>query len=227
MRNVPNVAIRVSIDGIGNVHDRIRGIPGNYDRCLEVIRYCKGIGIKDLGIGTTVVKMNESVFSHVKDIAESLGVDFTCTVAHSSPIYFGDVGDFSPDPEEIILQLRILQKKYLRSSKPKDWFRGYFTEGVIKYVEGRPKRIKCGAGRIFVFIKANGDIYPCNMLNKKLGNFMENDFERALRNSKEMGTHVRACTKRCWMICTVAPMMKRNPLVPALWVLKNKLADLV
>ena len=222
MNNVSRLAIRVSLDGIGEIHDRIRGIPGNFDRCMEVIKYCKQIGVRDLGVGTTVSKLNESNFLQVKTLADSLGVQFTCTVAHSSPIYFGATEAIVPNAEAVVPQLRSIQNSYFKSSKPKNWFRAYFTEGVIKYVEGTPKHIQCKAGQVFVFVKANGDIFPCNLLDKKMGNFLDNDIDDILKNSDEILSYVSACPKRCWMICTVVPMIKRNFIVPALWVAKNK-----
>ncbi|HWN80465.1 MAG TPA: radical SAM protein, partial [Candidatus Udaeobacter sp.] len=32
MREIPDAAVRISIDGIGEAHDTTRGVPGNYDR---------------------------------------------------------------------------------------------------------------------------------------------------------------------------------------------------
>jgi len=227
MNNVSRLAIRVSVDGIGDVHDKVRGIRGNFEQCIEVIKYCKEIGVMDLGVGTTVSKLNESNFSQVKDLADSLGVQFTCTVVHSSPIYFGVNDNLVPASTAVIPQLQRIKRSYLKSSKPKDWFRAYFTEGVIRYVSGSPKHIDCEAGRVFVFIKANGDVFPCNLLDKKVGNFLEDDIRNMVKMSSEVSAYVRSCPKRCWMICTVAPMIKKEPFGPALWVIKNKLGTIL
>lgn len=221
-RHVPRLAVRISLDGIKDVHDRVRGVRGNFERCIEVARYCKEIGVRDIGFGTTVSKLNESNFSQVKELADHLGVQFTCTVVHSSPIYFGVNDDIIPDPKVIIPQLRRIQRSYLESSIPKNWFRAYFTEGLIKCVEGKPKQITCKAGTVFAFIKANGDIFPCNLLDKKMGNFLENEIDDIIYKSKEILSYVRNCPKRCWMICTVGPMIRKNPLGPALWAAQKK-----
>ena len=34
-----NVVVQISIDGIGELHDHVRGVPGNYDRCLQVLNW--------------------------------------------------------------------------------------------------------------------------------------------------------------------------------------------
>jgi MoaA/NifB/PqqE/SkfB family radical SAM enzyme len=226
-RNVPRLAVRISLDGIESVHDKVRGVAGNFERCMEVLRYCKGIGIKDIGFGTTVSKLNESTFFQVKELADDLQVQFTCTVAHSSPIYFGINDGVIPDPKVVIPQLRRIQRGYLESSTPKDWFRAYFTEGVIKYVEGKPKKINCEAGSVFVFIKANGDVFPCNLLDRKMGNFLENEMDEITYKSGEIPSYVHSCPKRCWMICTVVPMIRKNPFGPVLWVVRNKLDSVI
>lgn len=222
MNDVSRLGIRVSIDGIGEVHDRVRGVPGNFKQCIEVMKYCKNIGVKDLGVGTTISNLNGSTFSQVKDLADSLEAQFTCTVAHSSPILFGANEAIAPEPKTAIQQLRQIQRSYLKSSVPKNWFRGYFTEGVIEYVKGRSKPIQCKAGQVFVFIKANGDIYPCNLLDIKMGNFLEDEIDEIIGNSVKAISIVRSCPKKCWMVCTRVPLIRRNPFNALLWVFRKK-----
>lgn len=227
MNTVSRLGIRVSVDGIGEVHDRVRGIPGNFAQCIEVINYCKEIGMKDIGIGTTVCKLNEANISQVKDLADSLNVQFTCTVVHSSPILFGENEAIAPEPKTAIDQLRQIERSYLKSSTPKNWFRAYFTEGIIEYIEGRAKRIQCKAGQVFVFIKANGDIFPCNLLDHKMGNMLENGLEDIIGNSEKVRSVVRACSRKCWMICTRVPMIKRNPFHALVWMGQRKVRMLL
>ena len=74
-RNYPQLAMRVSIDGSREMHDRIRGIP-IYDKAMETIRELKEIGVKDLGISFTLQESNYKEMIPLYRKAEDLGVDF-------------------------------------------------------------------------------------------------------------------------------------------------------
>ena len=47
----PHLAVRVSIDGMEATHDRIRGIPGGFAKCVQTLEHCRAAGVRDLGIG--------------------------------------------------------------------------------------------------------------------------------------------------------------------------------
>jgi len=40
--------------------------------------------------------------------------------------------------------------------------------------------------------------------------------------AEEVRRHVANCPKNCWMVGTVSPVMKKNIIKPASWVLANK-----
>ncbi len=219
---MPGVAVRISIDGIGEVHDRVRGVNGSFERAKESTERLKSLGIKDLGIAATITKENASQLMAVRRLAEEIGIEFTCAVAHSSTTYFGEQKDDVPDPIVAREHLKALACRQLSSSRPKDWFRAYFTSGLIDYVDGNARRINCLAGRRFFFVDPCGHVYPCNVLNMRMGNITEASFDDIQACSHDVLDKVKQCTQNCWMVCTVSPMMRRNPLRPLAWVLRAK-----
>lgn len=60
---IPKVSITISLDGYRELHDKIRGIPGNFDRCMGVARRLKELQqtYKNLFFvfGFTMSKFNE------------------------------------------------------------------------------------------------------------------------------------------------------------------------
>ena len=48
----PKVGIRISIDGKGDIHDRIRGVSNNYDRAMHTLETLWKMGHKDIGFST-------------------------------------------------------------------------------------------------------------------------------------------------------------------------------
>ena len=53
-----NIGIRISIDGIGDMHDKIRGMDGFYERAIKTIDGLKSLGIKNLGLSFTILDRN-------------------------------------------------------------------------------------------------------------------------------------------------------------------------
>lgn len=54
----PDIGIRVSIEGLSQKNDELRGRDGSFDRGLRVLLTLKEMGIKDIGYGCTVSNHN-------------------------------------------------------------------------------------------------------------------------------------------------------------------------
>jgi MoaA/NifB/PqqE/SkfB family radical SAM enzyme len=80
------LAIRVSIDGLRETHDRLRGVPGGFAHALRGLQGLKEAGVQDLGVGMTLLAENVAQVSRVYQLAEELGVEFSVTLASDSPI---------------------------------------------------------------------------------------------------------------------------------------------
>jgi MoaA/NifB/PqqE/SkfB family radical SAM enzyme len=50
----PNIGIRVSIEGLSQKNDELRGRRGGFDRGLKTLLTLKNMGIKDIGFGITI-----------------------------------------------------------------------------------------------------------------------------------------------------------------------------
>ncbi|MCK9274814.1 MAG: 12,18-didecarboxysiroheme deacetylase [Syntrophales bacterium] len=69
--------VGVSIDGIGEVHDRFRGVEGAFRAALKGIRNCMEEGIK-VGIRFTITKSNYGEIPAVFDLVEKEGIPRLC-----------------------------------------------------------------------------------------------------------------------------------------------------
>jgi len=217
------LAIRVSIDGIGEMHDTIRNHKGGFEKSIGTVKALKAAGITDLGLACTGSKDNPGALGDVKRYAEELGVDYVSSVVHSSELYFGDQGDMVPRDDRTRNDLVDIATKQLRSRRPKDWFRAYYTDGMIDYIDGKPRREPCTAAVSHIHVDHKGVVFPCNVLNRPLGDLNEVTWDEieAAASTPEVLENVRTCQIQCWMSCTVAPGMKRKPLVPAKWIVSR------
>lgn len=67
----------ISIDGIGEKHDKLRGMPGAFEGTLEGIRRCRERGIR-VGVRFTVHALNESYLDQIFDLCLAHDVQRLC-----------------------------------------------------------------------------------------------------------------------------------------------------
>ena len=87
---VDDVAVRVSVDGLGDLHNEIRGIDGAFERARESIEVTRKHGVGDVGICATMTRHNAGKISEIYEFAQREDLQFTFTVAHSSEMFFGN-----------------------------------------------------------------------------------------------------------------------------------------
>lgn len=227
-RRRPGLGVRVSLEGLSRVNDRLRGVEGGFDRGLRTILRLLELGRKDVGFGITLSDGNADDLLDLYRLAKRLRVEFATAAVHNSFYFHVDHNRFEL-PEAAAGRLEELAEELLRSRRPKDWFRAYFNRGLADYVRGRPRLLPCPAGTDMFFLDPFGEVYPCNGLERRfwqesLGNLRDLTFEEIWNSEKAAAVRalVRDCPKNCWMIGTVSPAMKKRLLKPALWVARNK-----
>jgi len=223
VKQMGQIGVRVSIDAVEGLNDDVRGVKGSFKLAMETLDRLVALGLKNLGISTTISDETAGSLRRLKEIAEERGIEFVAGLVHSSPIYFGHHEDKLPAGDGLEEALLWLRHRELSSRRIKDWFRAYFTDGMIDQLRNRRRRIACRAGRYFFFMAPNGDVYPCNMLPEKLGNIMVETYDDMIARSAKALRQTDRCHVACWMSCTVAPAMRKRPWGPGLWVARHKL----
>jgi radical SAM protein with 4Fe4S-binding SPASM domain len=66
-KNSGLVNLGVSLDGIGETHDKLRGLPGLYNRVLQLFEDCAAIGLP-IGVVTTICKSNFRQLDQIHDL---------------------------------------------------------------------------------------------------------------------------------------------------------------
>jgi radical SAM protein with 4Fe4S-binding SPASM domain len=91
--------VGVSLDGIGPVHDKIRGRIGAFDEALRGLRLCRDRGVR-VGLRFTVHRKNLDQLPGVIDLLETEGID-RCCVYHLAYAGRGDrIRSFDLSPAE-------------------------------------------------------------------------------------------------------------------------------
>jgi MoaA/NifB/PqqE/SkfB family radical SAM enzyme len=204
------ITVRVSMDGVGALHDSIRGVEGAYGKALETLKAARSAGIRDLGVCATMGRANAGLIREVQQVARSQRVHFTFTVVHSSPVFFGEKSDQQPPTDAALADMMAVRDRMFGSGRPKDWFKAYFVEGMMDVVRGRPRPLTCRAGTDFFYLDAEGNVYPCHLWDRPMGNIIDETYDEIIGRNRKTLEAVGSCGRRCWMTCTVAPEMRRR-----------------
>ncbi len=216
-----NVGIAVSLDGIGEKHDEIRGIPGGFDKVVETLKQLRTIGYRNVRVAFTAQRSNVKHLGAVYDLSRQFGFQFTTSVAQNSDFYFSTAENQTVDPADLSAELRYVMRKELLSLSPKRWLRAYFYSGVLAYNVSRERILACRAGRDSFFMDPAGFVYPCLTLNKAMGNIRSHGFDDIWGGTAAdtVRGEVDLCRQPCWMICTARTAMMRRPHEPGMWIL--------
>jgi Fe-coproporphyrin III synthase len=232
-RRFPRVGIRVSIEGLSQSNDRLRGRPSGFDRALELLLALKEARHENIGFGMTVSNHNSADLLPLYRLAKNLGFEFATATFHNS-FYFHRSDNVITERDRVVEDFFRLAEEQLKERSPKSWFRALFNLGLIRYIRGQPRMLPCEAGLANFFVFPYGDLYPCNGLEdrywrKTLGNIRQaRSFDELWYGdaANEVRELVRTCPKNCWMVGTAAPVMKKNLRKVGPWVARAKLGSL-
>lgn len=230
----PNIGIRVSIEGLAQKNDDLRGREGSFDRAMRLLLTLKEMGIKDIGYGCTVSNKNSEDMLWLYKLSRELGMEFATASFHNSYYFHKDDNEIT-NKDEVINNFRKLMEELLKDKSPKSWYRAFFNLGLINYIRGNPRMLPCEAGTANFFIEPYGDVYPCNGLEERywkesMGNIREvSSFDELWfgKQAEKVRGLVRTCPKNCWMVGTAAPVMKKYIKHPTAWVVKNKVKSML
>lgn len=221
----PQIGVAISIDGIGAMQEKIRGIPQGFEKNLKTIELLRFLGINNLRIAFTAQRENITHFSKVYDLSRQLKVQFTCAVAQSSTFYFGGKqNERLTDLEEVQRQFDYVISKELRSWSPKRWARAYFAYGLKHFALSYDSMLPGESAFGHFFMDPKGDIYPSVVHSKIMGNLREQSFEEIWysKQAEEARAYVRSNRTKVWMICTARSSMRKHPFTAGFWFVKQK-----
>lgn len=230
----PNILIRVSVEGLPALNDKLRGIRNGFDHALRTVLALRKTKCKNIGFSVVISPNNIQDLLDLYQLCASLGVELGNSVIHNS-WYFHKMDNAVVDGEEVWGREADFIKALLKSprrgisNKLKDYSRAYFNLSILRRLRGDPSgyRPPCGAGEDFFFVDPWGNVTPCNGSDEEwiIGNIKDDSFEDIMKseNAKEVMKKVKECTHECCFIVTERHDMVRKPWKPLCWILKNKI----
>ncbi len=224
-KEFPNIGIRISIEGLEETNNKIRGLDDGFNRGYTTLQKLVEMGMKDVGFGMTVQDANAKDLVPLYELSNKMNMEFATASLHNS-FYFVEAKNIINDRPAVAGEFENLVNELLKSNQPKKWFRAYFNHGLINYIYGQKRLLPCDMAFDTFFIDPYGDVMPCNGTKEKevMGNLNEQNWDE-LWNSEQaekVREKVRCCDRQCWMIGSVSPAMHKYIWVPATWVIKHK-----
>lgn len=199
------VAIRVSIDGLHGTHDEIRGIPNGFEKCEQTLAIARQAGVRDLGIGFTLLQRNVHELANVHRYAEQHRLQLSITVATDSSIYFGEQKEgMRPHDSHAVRQAfgQVVAAQY-RKWNVKENFRAWFNRTMMEYHETNRRRFACDGAAGFFYMDSFANIYMCHILNHRIGNLAQQSWDELWTSPQANEARgVAAGCDKCWLICT-------------------------
>lgn len=224
-REFPEVGIRISIEGLEETNNTIRGLEDGFNRGISTLKALRKMGMKDVGFGMTVQDCNAADLVPLYEVSDRLGMEFATASLHNS-FYFVESNNIIHDRLMVAAHFEELVNRLLKSRSPKKWFRAYFNHGLINYIFSQKRLLPCDMSVDTFFIDPYGDVMPCNGTKEKeiLGNLNTQDWEKLWNSPAAAAVRqkVRSCDRNCWMIGSVSPAMHKYIWIPGIWVAWHK-----
>lgn len=201
------LSVGLSFDGLGHIHDEVRGIPGGFERMMETLaglRHLEKIYSPKFAFGVGA-NVNALTIDHLDDTYQYFrqhDIPGSFTPVISSELFYQNVD--SRETFELTPEMRKRAYEFfckLRADKYIDSF--YFKFVKAWLLEGK-RAVGCIYQTSGVFLEPNGDLYPCVAFQKfKMGNLLENRFsdiwqqDRLEKIYQEMSTHCPRCGSDC------------------------------
>lgn len=190
-----DVVVNLSLDGWEEEHDRIRGVPGGFERAMETYRQLRALPAPNLtlGVHTVISRFNaESVPDFYTRVREELAPDSYITEIAEEREELDTMGaNITPSAESYdraIERLISLQSQQPASGLGRvTWaFRRRYYRLVQRWLRERRQIIPCYAGWASGQIAPDGDVWFCCVRAESVGNLREvgYDFRRVWWSEK-------------------------------------------
>lgn len=161
-KRLQSLEINVSIDGMSQTHDRIRGVKGGFEQVLSTLvslkRLCAGNPVR-LTIGTVMQPLNLNELDDIERLGRSLGVPVIF-----QPLMFDEFFNlqgcedlrFAPQDKETLRG--IVRKKLAAGTAPTNLYWCNF----LRMMDGSRRRIPCPFDRYVLSLYPTGEVLPCS-----------------------------------------------------------------
>ncbi len=202
-------SIYISLDGVGTIHDEMRGRTGTYKAVMDTLDMLKELKVDhrfQYGLNYTITPENYMFMDDVMRLAQEncIAVDYTYSM--KSPMYFSNIDYFEDKvsysdtaKEFIISKIQEYTRRRLLS------YSASYYRNLIAMIKGEKRRVGCIFQKAGFFLHPLGDIYLCWACENKLGNIYQQTFSDMWNNKRreqlqsETLSYCQDCYNNCYV----------------------------
>jgi MoaA/NifB/PqqE/SkfB family radical SAM enzyme len=179
--------INLSLDGVGEKHDRIRGVKGNFEKFERTLSAL--VELRDslpnlaLGIHSVVSVFNVKDLDELIDYADQSGADQFITEIAEPRVELDTVGlpitpsrkDYGEAIDKLIAHIE--KKPYKGIASITEAFRSEYYRFVKRVLDEEDQVMSCYAGWASAQIYSDGTVWPCCVRADDLGNLRDVQYD--------------------------------------------------
>src|SRR5260370_11448919 len=168
----PVTKVAVSIDGLKESNDLIRGIQGYFDLGIQGIKLLRD---KQIVISVTLNRMSAAELGKLADLVHGLGADVEVNILSRSLSFLKDA-DFAsmwPERGDVLEIVKFLRAKLKRPAYEVDYATQYYNNEKID-------EPACVLGYLQMFVLSNGDVLTGCYPLKPVGNILRDSLATIL-----------------------------------------------
>ena len=218
-----DVIINLSLDGVGEKHDLVRGVKGNFERAIRTYAGLKALKghYKNftLGVHTVISNFNidefDTIYAFVRD---ELKPDSFISEIAEERVELDTVGmgitPSAPKYHSVIerLQEGIHKAEFSGVSRVTQAFRDRYYDIVKRTQTEKRQVIPCLAGIASAQIAPNGDVWTCCIRAESVGNLREHNYDFKAAWTTTKASELRKSIKAGECYCPLANASYTNML---------------
>ncbi len=214
------VVVKLSLDGVGNDHDRLRDTRGNFDKTMRTHALLHDLLDAypnfELGFNTLLTAQNQYKAEAIIDFVGGLGGRTTHTISMVRGNLL-DNGYKQVAPDSYRHAAETLATRLRARTTGSHRFRGARLKvaqdilqrrHIHRTLLGQDRSLPCYAGRLNLVLTETGEVFPCEILPRSLGNVRDHDYDlmrvtrtdkaaAVLRSISASNPLCRSCTHEC------------------------------
>jgi MoaA/NifB/PqqE/SkfB family radical SAM enzyme len=181
------IGINLSLDGVGEEHDEIRKVPGNWKKAIETWDALKDLQRRHqnlvLTTHTVVSKFNLDRFFEIYAGLQFLEPDSYITEVAEERVELDTIGwNITPEPDDYapvadFLSQQARQRPVRGIARITQGFRAEYYQLAKRILYERRQVIPCYASWASGHIAPNGDIWSCCIRAEPVGNLRDHDYD--------------------------------------------------
>lgn len=218
------VVVNLSLDAVGDMHDEIRGVPGNFEKALKTYHSLKeiqerGLSNLSLGIHTVISQFNVAAIPKIVPEILSLHPDSYVTEIAENRVELKTMDlEITPEPTAYRTAIDFITERtrtyaFRKLGRVIRSFRLEYYQHVKALLFGESARWPCYAGFASAQIMPDGQVWACCIRGHSLGHLAQTGYDFPQIWYSRQADEVRQAIKESRCQCPLANSSYTNMLL--------------